>query len=68
MENEDLLAWGKRFHYPRIVLYRNPHDILKAGESAWQEFLEQRDPVRLKLLKERKEHWENSSYQHGKEN
>lgn len=58
MDREQMLAWGKSVKYARIVLSRNPYDALKKGEESWEKFVEQRDPVRWKLLEERKEYWE----------
>lgn len=57
MSTTDLLQWGASLHYPRIVLSREPRDILQAGEQAWITLCQSDESVRVARLQCRRERW-----------
>lgn len=50
----DLLAWGKSFHYPYLVLSCTDH--VGHGELAWRRL--SRDKKRRQLAWKRIQHWQ----------
>ena len=55
----DLLLWAKSHHYPQLVLGRvgRRWDVIRAGASSWQYFLESASHERMQRAMARVEMW-----------
>jgi|GEM_PF-3882621 len=50
MNAVQFLAWGKEHNYPQLVLRQEfPRDILRLGERAWYELVEDDKNKRLQM-------------------